>query len=196
MTRLTLDNLHLLCLSSTPAPVPSTTSAPASNDEGAQAPASARSAPAGQVYVLHGTNRHAWELIKSSGGLSRMKRQHIHLAAGRPGSGVISGESSVASQDVWPSSPCSTRREGKTVEPLTLLRTCSFPLFLRHEKFLGPHPSRGSGSRAIPRHTLLSSFQRCGPDARHRASRSNGHLAALIRLLGRADQGWERALEI
>jgi 2'-phosphotransferase len=42
--------------------------------------------------VLHGTNLGAWELIKSSGGLHRMKRNHIHFARGLPGAdGVISG---------------------------------------------------------------------------------------------------------
>lgn len=44
------------------------------------------------VEVLHGTTLAAWDAIRSSGGLSRMKRNHIHLAAGRPGSGIISGE--------------------------------------------------------------------------------------------------------
>jgi len=42
--------------------------------------------------VVHGTSRRAWELIKASGALSRMDRNHIHLATGLPGaSGVISG---------------------------------------------------------------------------------------------------------
>ena len=41
--------------------------------------------------VIHGTNIRNWKKIKSEG-LSRMKRQHIHFAAGEPGeSGVISG---------------------------------------------------------------------------------------------------------
>eukprot|EP00941_MAST-03F_sp_MAST-3F-sp1_P005370 g5370.t1 len=40
---------------------------------------------------IHGTNSNAWKIIKSSG-LSRMKRNHIHMAAGEPGTnGVISG---------------------------------------------------------------------------------------------------------
>ncbi|KAG8714969.1 hypothetical protein FRC11_006299 [Ceratobasidium sp. 423] len=41
--------------------------------------------------AVHGTNLKAWESIKEQG-LSRMRRNHIHLASGRPGaSGVISG---------------------------------------------------------------------------------------------------------
>ncbi|KAJ1306594.1 hypothetical protein OPQ81_007594 [Rhizoctonia solani] len=41
--------------------------------------------------AVHGTNLKAWESIKAQG-LSRMRRNHIHLASGRPGaSGVISG---------------------------------------------------------------------------------------------------------
>lgn len=46
------------------------------------------------VEMLHGTTPDAWEKIKASGGLSKMKRNHIHLARGRPGiPGVGSGES-------------------------------------------------------------------------------------------------------
>jgi 2'-phosphotransferase len=46
------------------------------------------------VEILHGTTPDAWEKIKASGGLSKMKRNHIHLARGRPGvPGVGSGES-------------------------------------------------------------------------------------------------------
>ncbi|CAN6670802.1 tRNA 2'-phosphotransferase [Trichomonascus vanleenenianus] len=42
--------------------------------------------------VVHGTYTNKWELIKQAGGLSRMKRNHIHFAAGKPGEdGVISG---------------------------------------------------------------------------------------------------------
>ncbi|KAH9940894.1 KptA family-domain-containing protein [Epithele typhae] len=40
--------------------------------------------------AVHGTSKRAWEFIKEQG-LSRMKRNHIHLAQGVPGSGVISG---------------------------------------------------------------------------------------------------------
>lgn len=56
----------------------------------------AKSIPSGQlpagIEILHGTTLDAWSKIQASGGLSRMKRNHIHLAKGRPGaSGVISG---------------------------------------------------------------------------------------------------------
>lgn len=45
------------------------------------------------VEILHGTVPDAWKKISESGGLSRMKRNHIHLARGRPGvEGVGSGE--------------------------------------------------------------------------------------------------------
>merc|ERR1711862_840156 len=41
--------------------------------------------------VIHGTNFKAWNEIQKTG-LSRMKRNYIHFAAGEPGSeGVISG---------------------------------------------------------------------------------------------------------
>ncbi|KAH9175960.1 KptA family-domain-containing protein [Lactarius sanguifluus] len=46
---------------------------------------------------VHGTNRKAWESIcqyrptQATQGLSRMGRNHIHLAQGVPGDGVISG---------------------------------------------------------------------------------------------------------
>ncbi|KAG6334570.1 hypothetical protein ID866_4525 [Astraeus odoratus] len=39
---------------------------------------------------VHGTTRKAWELIATQG-LSKMRRNHIHLAQGIPGSGVLSG---------------------------------------------------------------------------------------------------------
>ena len=42
--------------------------------------------------VIHGTYRKNWNLILKSGGLNRMKRNHIHFAKGLPGdTGVISG---------------------------------------------------------------------------------------------------------
>ncbi|KAI0030061.1 KptA family-domain-containing protein [Vararia minispora EC-137] len=40
--------------------------------------------------AVHGTNMQAWKLIEQNG-LSRMTRNHIHLAQGVPGDGVISG---------------------------------------------------------------------------------------------------------
>ena len=42
--------------------------------------------------VIHGTYRKCWPEILKSGGLNKMKRNHIHFAKGLPGdSGVISG---------------------------------------------------------------------------------------------------------
>lgn len=40
--------------------------------------------------AVHGTTRKAWDSIREQG-LSRMTRNHIHLAQGVPGSGIISG---------------------------------------------------------------------------------------------------------
>jgi len=40
--------------------------------------------------AVHGTYKKAWEIIKSKG-LSKMKREHIHMAIGLPDEGVISG---------------------------------------------------------------------------------------------------------
>ncbi|KAH7885757.1 KptA family-domain-containing protein [Phlebopus sp. FC_14] len=40
--------------------------------------------------AVHGTSRKAWELIAKQG-LSRMNRNHIHLAQGIPGNNVLSG---------------------------------------------------------------------------------------------------------
>ncbi|KAG6820416.1 hypothetical protein H0H93_000662 [Arthromyces matolae] len=40
--------------------------------------------------AVHGTTQKAWELIAQNG-LSKMTRNHIHLAQGVPGDGVISG---------------------------------------------------------------------------------------------------------
>lgn len=52
--------------------------------------------------AVHGTYRAAWAKIVASGGLSKMKRNHIHLAANLPGdSGVISGMRSSAEVHVW-----------------------------------------------------------------------------------------------
>ena len=48
--------------------------------------------PADYPTVVHGTTLEALELIRQSGGLSRMGRNHIHFATGLPGAdGVISG---------------------------------------------------------------------------------------------------------
>mmetsp|Transcript_1965 Transcript_1965/g.3629 ORF Transcript_1965/g.3629 Transcript_1965/m.3629 type:complete len:246 (-) Transcript_1965:266-1003(-) len=45
-----------------------------------------------QLIAIHGTYHKAWPAILQSGGLSRMTRQHVHLAADLPGEGgVISG---------------------------------------------------------------------------------------------------------
>lgn len=52
--------------------------------------------------AVHGTYRSAWPAIVASGGLSRMARTHIHLAANLPGaSGVISGMRASAQIEVW-----------------------------------------------------------------------------------------------
>lgn len=52
--------------------------------------------------ILHGTYYKAWNLILKSGGLCRMKRNHIHMAANLPGkSGVISGMRSNAQVYIW-----------------------------------------------------------------------------------------------
>ena len=41
--------------------------------------------PAQLPEVVHGTYRNAWPKIQGSGGLSRMKRNHVHFASGLPG---------------------------------------------------------------------------------------------------------------
>ncbi len=52
--------------------------------------------------AVHGTHMSAWESIVASGGLSPMRRHHIHLARGLPGEGgVISGMRSSASVHIW-----------------------------------------------------------------------------------------------
>eukprot|EP00939_MAST-03C_sp_MAST-3C-sp1_P003313 g3313.t1 len=59
------------------------------DDEKLLVPVTSRTVP---KICLHGTYREAWTNIEASGGLSRMKRNHIHFAKGFPGSsGVISG---------------------------------------------------------------------------------------------------------
>ena len=40
--------------------------------------------------AVHGTTRDAWQSIRTQG-LSKMNRNHIHLAQGVPGTGIISG---------------------------------------------------------------------------------------------------------
>ena len=40
--------------------------------------------------AVHGTTRNAWNIIQKEG-LSKMKRNHIHLAQGVAGGNVISG---------------------------------------------------------------------------------------------------------
>ena len=51
--------------------------------------------------ALHGTYAKAWPLIRA-GGLSKMSRQHIHLARGMPGeSGVISGMRGSCELLIW-----------------------------------------------------------------------------------------------
>lgn len=91
-TPITLDNLGVLALNqeqqqqqeqeqppSQPHSMPSTQESPSPQ------------LPPG-VEILHGTTQEAWSKIQATGGLSRMKRNHIHLARGRPGvRGVGSG---------------------------------------------------------------------------------------------------------
>lgn len=70
---ITLDNLHILA-------------------EAKEQATLAKDTLQAGVEILHGTNKEAWEKILNTGGLNRMKRNHIHLAKGRPGSSnVISG---------------------------------------------------------------------------------------------------------
>ena len=52
--------------------------------------------------VVHGTNRAAWDRIRSSGGLKPMSRVHIHLAKGLLGeAGVISGMRATADTFIY-----------------------------------------------------------------------------------------------
>ena len=54
------------------------------DDELLLAPITHREASESSLFPVHGTYLVKWPLIKSSGGLSKMKRNHIHLAAGPP----------------------------------------------------------------------------------------------------------------
>lgn len=57
---------------------------------------------AGVFLAIHGTTAAAWDAIVASGGLSRMKRNHIHLSKGLPGAdGVISGMRASSSRLVY-----------------------------------------------------------------------------------------------
>jgi len=52
--------------------------------------------------AVHGTYKRAWGGIVASGGLSRMARNHVHLARGLPsGGGVISGMRASCEVAVW-----------------------------------------------------------------------------------------------
>ena len=60
--------------------------------------------------AVHGTYTAAWGGILQSGGLLRMARTHIHLAADLPGeSGVISGMRRSAQLHVWVNLPAAAR---------------------------------------------------------------------------------------
>lgn len=64
--------------------------------------ASAKALGDGQGLAVHGTYHKSWGAIQASGGLSRMSRNHIHLAAGLPGdSGVISGMRKSCEVVIW-----------------------------------------------------------------------------------------------
>ncbi|ETW79252.1 hypothetical protein HETIRDRAFT_242589, partial [Heterobasidion irregulare TC 32-1] len=64
-----------------PAPIPTPTTSPRM---------SPITSPTDVPMAVHGTTRKAWQSI-SRQGLSRMSRNHIHLAQGIPGDGIISG---------------------------------------------------------------------------------------------------------
>jgi 2'-phosphotransferase len=60
--------------------------------------------------AVHGTYRAAWDGIVSSGGLLRMARSHIHLAAHLQGQGgVVSGMRRSAQIHVWVNLPAAAR---------------------------------------------------------------------------------------
>lgn len=64
----------------------------------------------GSGLAVHGTYHSAWAAITNSGGLSRMSRQHIHLAPGLPSdSGVISGMRRSCEIHVWVDVPRAIR---------------------------------------------------------------------------------------
>lgn len=49
----------------------------------------------GAHYVVHGTDRRAWSAIRTSGGLSRMGRRHVHFATG---TGDAAGDAAALSE--------------------------------------------------------------------------------------------------
>ena len=60
-----------------------------------------RPLPESVSLAVHGTYKKAWPLIEASG-LSRMRRQHVHLARDLPGqSGVVSGMRATCELLVW-----------------------------------------------------------------------------------------------
>ncbi|PNS20151.1 hypothetical protein CAC42_5601 [Sphaceloma murrayae] len=56
---------------------------------------------------VHGTTKHAWTLIASSGGLRRMTRQHVHFAAGLPAGfkSIAKTENTAAEDGTGPTVP-------------------------------------------------------------------------------------------
>ena len=64
--------------------------------------AAAKALSGGNGLAVHGTYHKSWTAIRDSGGLSRMTRNHIHLARGLPGdSGVISGMRKSCEVVIW-----------------------------------------------------------------------------------------------
>ena len=62
----------------------------------------ARALAGGTGLAVHGTFHKSWTAIRDSGGLSRMARNHIHLARGMPGdAGVISGMRKSCEVVIW-----------------------------------------------------------------------------------------------